>query len=76
MDLPWLMGRHELIANKFDSSMDHTVLDCLEAELERRAVAGYMEIESRSRSEGAGGWPLLSTLNWTLYRSMPQFPHA
>ncbi|KAK7098542.1 beta-1,3-galactosyl-O-glycosyl-glycoprotein beta-1,6-N-acetylglucosaminyltransferase 4-like [Littorina saxatilis] len=98
LDLPWLLKRHELIANKFDSHLDSTVLDCLELELERRAIAGYLEIRSALITSGSanisgsagqgsrssvlsmnasrfavGSWPVVSSLNWTFYRSLPTF---
>ncbi|XP_076436575.1 beta-1,3-galactosyl-O-glycosyl-glycoprotein beta-1,6-N-acetylglucosaminyltransferase 3-like [Babylonia areolata] len=128
LDLPWLLARHELVANKFNGLNDSLILECLEQELERRALAGFTEWlltvatnsqqsreygdsllpSSSSQQEGVSrhsnhhnkrdvtqrllkevskssgpwvaaaaagrGWPRLSSLNWSLYRSLPQFP--
>ncbi|XP_076441144.1 N-acetyllactosaminide beta-1,6-N-acetylglucosaminyl-transferase-like [Babylonia areolata] len=43
-DLAWLVGRPELIANKFNESTDPVVLDCLEIALESRAVDAFREV--------------------------------
>ena len=66
LDLPWLLKRPELIANKFNASFDALVLDCLERSLEQRAEQGFREVRS------AGGLArLVSTLDWAYYRALP-----
>ncbi|XP_046344369.2 beta-1,3-galactosyl-O-glycosyl-glycoprotein beta-1,6-N-acetylglucosaminyltransferase-like [Haliotis rufescens] len=39
-DLPWLVSRPEVVANKFHSNLDQLVIDCLEGWLHRKAMLG------------------------------------
>ncbi|KAK7489249.1 hypothetical protein BaRGS_00019501 [Batillaria attramentaria] len=66
-DLPWLVRRPELIANKFDEDTDPVVVDCLEKMLEERAIAAF---RGKPLPAEAGG------LNWTFYRSSPHVRKA
>nr|KAG5711732.1 hypothetical protein BaRGS_023496 [Batillaria attramentaria] len=51
-DLPWLVSRPELIANKFDNTRDPIVLDCLEQFLENRTAAAFRKTLSVSSPVG------------------------
>ena len=42
-DLPWLVNKNELIANKFDIDHDHIVLDCLEEILQDRTRTNSLQ---------------------------------
>ncbi|KAK7505894.1 hypothetical protein BaRGS_00002616 [Batillaria attramentaria] len=44
-DLPWLMQRPHLVANKFMAEKDQDVLDCLEETLFRRARARAVSVD-------------------------------
>ena len=67
-DLPWLASRPELVANKFDEEVDPVALDCLEVALERRALLAFRQAASSPLDAPA---PLVDSLNWTFYRSLP-----
>ncbi|XP_070195197.1 beta-1,3-galactosyl-O-glycosyl-glycoprotein beta-1,6-N-acetylglucosaminyltransferase 3-like [Littorina saxatilis] len=66
-DLPWLISRHELIANKFDETTDPIVLDCLEDALERRTFSAYRDLVSSPFK----ATQTVASLNWTFYKNLP-----
>ena len=70
LDLPWLLAAPQLVANKFNASLDPLVLDCLERSLELRAQQGFGEVTDRALDD-RDDHRLVSTLNWTYYRALP-----
>ncbi|XP_076441053.1 N-acetyllactosaminide beta-1,6-N-acetylglucosaminyl-transferase-like [Babylonia areolata] len=75
-DLAWLVGRPELIANKFNESTDPVVLDCLEIALESRAVDAFREVTATTSVRGHRPPPRLRHLDWAFYQTLPHLKHS
>ncbi|KAL8621649.1 hypothetical protein ACOMHN_024620 [Nucella lapillus] len=67
-DLHWLSNRPELIANKFNESVDPVVLDCLETALEDRSVLAFKRVRSLPPEQKLVPLP---HLNWKFYSGLP-----